>query len=46
MEAEFRSLLKTKADEEAIQVFAENLKQLLQNPPFKTTGNININGFR
>lgn len=33
MEAEFRSLLKTKADEEAIQVFAENLKQLLLASP-------------
>ncbi len=33
LETEFRTLLKTKADEEAIQVFAENLKQLLLSAP-------------
>jgi len=33
METEFRFLLKEKADEEAIKVFADNLKQLLLSPP-------------
>ena len=33
LETEFRTLLKTKADEEAINVFAENLKQLLLSSP-------------
>jgi uncharacterized protein len=33
MESEFRMGLKTKADEEAISVFAENLRQLLLSPP-------------
>ncbi|HVM86726.1 MAG TPA: Tex family protein [Puia sp.] len=33
LEAEFRMALKTKADEEAINVFAENLKQLLLSAP-------------
>lgn len=33
LETEFRSALKTKADEEAIQVFAENLRQLLLSAP-------------
>lgn len=33
LESEFRMLLKTKADEEAINVFAENLKQLLLSSP-------------
>lgn len=33
LENEFRQLLKTKADEEAIQVFADNLKQLLLSSP-------------
>ena len=33
LETEFRSLLKTKADEDAIAVFAENLKQLLLSSP-------------
>lgn len=33
METEFRSLLKTKADEEAINVFNENLRQLLLSSP-------------
>jgi uncharacterized protein len=33
LEAEFRSALKTKADEEAINVFAENLRQLLLSAP-------------
>ncbi|HXB30888.1 MAG TPA: Tex family protein [Puia sp.] len=33
MESEFRMSLKTKADEEAITVFAENLRQLLLSSP-------------
>src|SRR5579863_1287522 len=33
MESEFRMTLKTKADEEAINVFAENLRQLLLGSP-------------
>lgn len=33
LETEFRTLLKTKADEEAINVFAENLRQLLLSSP-------------
>ena len=33
LETEFRTALKTKADEEAINVFAENLKQLLLSAP-------------
>ena len=33
LETEFRTALKTKADEEAITVFAENLKQLLLSSP-------------
>ena len=33
LEAEFRTALKQKADEEAIQVFAENLRQLLLSSP-------------
>ena len=33
MESEFRTALKTKADEEAITVFAENLRQLLLSSP-------------
>lgn len=33
METEFRSLLKQQADEEAINVFAENLRQLLLSSP-------------
>nr|HQE12851.1 Tex-like N-terminal domain-containing protein [Flavipsychrobacter sp.] len=33
LESEFRTLLKTKADEEAIHVFAENLRQLLLSSP-------------
>ncbi|HCY89387.1 MAG TPA: RNA-binding transcriptional accessory protein [Chitinophagaceae bacterium] len=33
LETEFRTKLKTEADEEAIQVFAENLRQLLLGPP-------------
>ena len=33
LESEFRMSLKTKADEEAINVFAENLKQLLLSSP-------------
>lgn len=33
LESEFRTALKTKADEEAINVFAENLRQLLLSAP-------------
>lgn len=33
LETEFRSALKTKADEDAINVFAENLRQLLLSSP-------------
>jgi len=33
METEFRALSKTKADGEAIRVFADNLRQLLLSPP-------------
>ena len=33
LESELRMALKTKADEEAISVFAENLRQLLLSPP-------------
>jgi protein Tex len=33
LESEFRGALKTKADEEAINVFAENLRQLLLSSP-------------
>jgi len=33
MESEFRMMLKTRADEEAITVFAENLRQLLLSSP-------------
>ncbi len=33
LESEFRMMLKTKADEEAINVFAENLRQLLLSSP-------------
>lgn len=33
IETEFRSMSKEKADEQAIHVFAENLRQLLMSPP-------------
>jgi uncharacterized protein len=33
LETEFKNLSKAKADAEAVAVFAENLKQLLQTPP-------------
>ncbi len=33
LETEFRTMLKQRADEEAITVFSENLKQLLLSPP-------------
>ncbi len=36
LESEFRMALKTKADEEAITVFAENLRQLLLSAPLGT----------
>lgn len=39
LETELRSSLKTRSDEEAIQVFSENLRQLLLSPPL---GNKNL----
>ena len=36
METEYRTLLKQKADEEAINVFAENLRQLLLSSPLRS----------
>ncbi len=36
LESEFRTALKQKADEESINVFAENLRQLLLSPPLGT----------
>lgn len=33
IETEFRSIVKEKADEQAIKVFADNLRQLLMSPP-------------
>ncbi len=47
IETEFRSELKQKADEEAIRVFAENLKQLLLSPPLGQKNVLAIDpGFR
>lgn len=47
IETEFRALSKEKADEEAIQVFAENLRQLLLSPPLGQKRVIGIDpGFR
>ena len=47
LENEFRSLLKEKADTEAIEVFAENLRQLLLAPPLGPKAVIGIDpGYR
>lgn len=47
METEFRNLAKSKADEEAIRVFAENLKQLLLSAPLGSKRILAIDpGFR
>jgi len=47
IETEFRNLSKEKADEEAINVFAENLKQLLLSPPLGQKRVLGIDpGFR
>lgn len=47
MENEFRSLSKAKADDEAIRVFAENLKQLLLSAPLGSKRILAIDpGFR
>lgn len=47
METEFRNLAKAKADEEAIRVFAENLKQLLLSAPLGSKRILAIDpGFR
>jgi uncharacterized protein len=47
MESEFRMALKTKADEEAITVFAENLRQLLLSSPLGSKRILAIDpGFR
>lgn len=47
METEFRNLYKAKADEEAINVFVENLKQLLLAPPLGTKRILGIDpGFK
>ena len=47
METEFRNLAKAKADEEAISVFAENLKQLLLSAPLGSKRILAIDpGFR
>ena len=40
METEFRNLAKIKADEAAIKVFAENLKQLLLSPPWVASASL------
>jgi len=47
MENEFRNLAKTRADEEAIKVFAENLRQLLLSAPLGSKRILAIDpGFR
>jgi protein Tex len=47
LESEFRMALKTKADEEAINVFAENLRQLLLSSPLGSKNIIAIDpGYR
>ena len=47
LESEFRLLLKTKADEEAITVFAENLRQLLLAAPLGSKRTLAIDpGYR
>lgn len=47
LESEFRMALKTKADEEAIDVFAENLRQLLLSSPLGSKRTLAIDpGYR
>ncbi len=47
LESEFRMALKTKADEEAISVFAENLRQLLLSSPLGSKRTLAIDpGYR
>ncbi len=47
METEFRNISKEKADEEAISVFADNLRQLLLSPPLGEKNVLAIDpGFR
>ena len=47
LETEFRTALKTKADEEAINVFAENLRQLLLSSPLGSKRTLAIDpGYR
>lgn len=47
LESEFRTSLKTKGDEEAINVFAENLKQLLLSSPLGSKRTLAIDpGYR
>ena len=47
LESEFRTALKTKGDEEAINVFAENLKQLLLSSPLGSKRTLAIDpGYR
>lgn len=47
LESEFRTALKTKGDEEAITVFAENLKQLLLSSPLGSKRTLAIDpGYR
>ena len=47
LESEFRMALKTKADEEAINVFAENLRQLLLSSPLGSRRTLAIDpGYR
>src|SRR6185312_15075999 len=47
LESEFRMALKTKADEEAITVFAENLRQLLLSSPLGSKRTLAIDpGYR
>lgn len=47
METEYRNLYKSKADDDAIKVFAENLKQLLLAPPLGSKRILAIDpGFR
>jgi len=47
METELRGILKKKADEEAIKIFAENVKELLLSPPMGNRSVLAIDpGFR
>ncbi|MDO5559744.1 MAG: Tex family protein [Oscillospiraceae bacterium] len=47
IEREIRSALTLRADEDAIKVFAENLRQLLLQPPIKNTVTLGLDpGFR